>query len=227
MKSGIVTFGESKRVDSEAMKERTWVLGGESVAELYEYKNLGVVKNYIGSFSTNADDNIDKTRKKAGMLFSSNFDRRKIIPSTYIKFWRQACLPTLLYGTELFTLTPTLLTKFERCQQWFLKNVFNVPKFAPCQLLLKLSGLWSIDSEIDLRKLLFLGRLLTGDKMAPVVRNLFQIRSQSYFNANIVSLGVLPSICEALRKYGLFSYFDSWFSDSDIFTMEINCEDKN
>ena len=148
------------------------------------------------------------------MLFSSNFDRRKVNPLTYIKFWRQACLPTLLYGTELFTLTPTLLTKLERCQQWFLKNVFYVPKFTPCQLLLKLSGLWSIDSEIGLRKLLFLGRLLTGDKMAPVVRNLFQIRSQSYFDANIVSLGVLPSVCEALHKFGLFSYFDSWFSDS-------------
>ena len=32
VKSGIVTFGESKLVHSEAMKERTWVLGGESVA---------------------------------------------------------------------------------------------------------------------------------------------------------------------------------------------------
>ena len=104
VKSGIVTFGESKRVHYEAMKERIWVLGGESVTELYEYKNLGVVKNYIGSFSTNADDNIDKTRKKAGMLFSSNFDRRKVNPLIYIKFWRQACLPTSLYGTERFTL---------------------------------------------------------------------------------------------------------------------------
>ena len=142
------------------------------------------------------------------MLFSSNFDRRKVNPLIYITFWRQACLPTLLYGTELFTLTPTLLAKGERCQQWFLKNVFHEPKFALCQLL-KLSGLWSIDSEIGFRKLLFLGRLLTCDKMAPVVRNLFQIRSQSYFDANIVSLRVLPSICEALHKYGLFSYFDS------------------
>ena len=124
-------------------------------------------------------------------------------------------VPPLLYGTEHFTLTPTSLAKVERCQQWFLKNVFYVPKFAPCQLLLKLSGLWSIDSELGFRKLLFLGRLLTGDKMAPVVRNHFQIRSQSYFDANIVSLGVLPpSICEALHKYGLFSYFNSWFSDS-------------
>ena len=50
--------------------------------------------------------------------------------------------------------------------------------------------------------------------MAPVVRNLLQIRSQSYFDANIVSLGVLRSICETLHKYGLFSYFDSRFSDS-------------
>ena len=47
-KSGIVTFGESKCVHSEDMKERTWVLGGESVTELYEYKNLGVVKTILG-----------------------------------------------------------------------------------------------------------------------------------------------------------------------------------
>ena len=89
------------------------------------------------------------------------------------------------------------------------------------------------------RKLLFLGRLLTGDKMALLVRNLFEIRSQSYFDANVVSLGVLPSICEGLHKYGLFSYFDSWFiiltsvilthrfCVSDVSNMEINCEHKN
>ena len=138
------------------------------------------------------------------MIFSSNFDRRKISPLIYIKLWREACLPALLYGTKLFTLTPTLLVKLERCQQWFLKNVFYVPKFASRQLLLKLSGLRSIESEIALRKLLFLGRLLTEDKMAPVVRNLFEI----------VSLGILPTICEVLQKYDLFNYFDTWFSDS-------------
>ena len=121
LKSGIVTFGETKRVHLEAMKVRNWTLGSESVSELYEYKNLGVVKNYIGSFSTNADENIEKTCKKDGMIFSSNFDRRKVSPLIYIKFWREACLPALLYGTELFTLASTLLAKLERCQQWFLK----------------------------------------------------------------------------------------------------------
>ena len=69
--------------------------------ELYENQNLGVLKNYVGSFSSNIDDNIDKTRKKVGMIFSSNLDRRKVNPLMYVKFWRQACLPTLLFDVEL------------------------------------------------------------------------------------------------------------------------------
>ena len=87
-------------------------------------------------------------------------------------------------------------------------NLHHVNFFSICQVC------GSIDSEIGLTKLLFLGHLLTGYKMSPLVHNLFQIRSQCYFDANIVSLGVLPSICEALHKYGLFSYVDPWFSDS-------------
>ena len=65
------------------------------------------------------------------MIFLANSDRRKVNPLVYIKLWRQACLHSLLYGTDLFTITPTLLEKFERCQQWFLKHVFYVPQFAP------------------------------------------------------------------------------------------------
>ena len=65
LKSG--TFGESKRVHSETLKVRNWTLGSESVSELYEYINLGVVKNYIGPFSTNADENIEKTHKKLAL----------------------------------------------------------------------------------------------------------------------------------------------------------------
>ena len=95
-KSGVVASGETRLVHCIAMKELKWILGSDNVNELYEYKNLGVVKNYIGSFSSNVEENIDKTRKKAGMLFSANFDRRKVNPIVYIKLWRQACLPSLL-----------------------------------------------------------------------------------------------------------------------------------
>ena len=63
-KSSIVNFGETKRIHCQSSKQRNWVLGNETVDERYEYKNLGVVKNYIGSFSSNVDNNIDKTRKR-------------------------------------------------------------------------------------------------------------------------------------------------------------------
>ena len=132
---------------------------GDAVVDgLYEYENLGVLKNYVSSFASNADDNIEKARKKAVMIFSSDFIRRKTNPLVYVKFCRQACLPSLLSGTQLFTSNASQPIKFERCQQLFLKNIFCVfppPDFAPKSLLLKLSGLNSSESEIDLKKLMF------------------------------------------------------------------------
>ena len=130
-KSGVVTFGETKPIHCKSVKEREWALGDDTIEELYKYKDLGVLKNYCGSFASHVSDNIDKTREKAGMIFSSNIDRRKTNPLIYVKFWRQDCLPSLLFGAELFTITPSLLLELERCQSWFLKKLFYVPDFAP------------------------------------------------------------------------------------------------
>ena len=122
------------------------------------------------------------------MIFSSDFDRRKTKPLIYIKFWKQACLPCLLFGAELFSLNKSQLCQLECCQQWFLKNVFYVPKFAPG--LLKISKLNSIESEIDLKKLLFLGRLITETNMSAVVKGLFCCRAASFFEADFTPIGV-------------------------------------
>ena len=146
------------------------------------------------------------------MLFSANFDHCKVNPLVYITLWRQACLPSLLYGTELLTITPTLLEKFERCQQWFLKHVFYVPEFARKRLLLKLSHLNSIESKIALRKLLFLGRLITGHKMTLALQSLFELRSKSLFDANIISLGFCPVFVRLCTNLICFFILTSGFS---------------
>ena len=65
-KSGVVTYGEAKPIHFEEMKEREWILGDSTVDELYEYKNLGILKNFIGSFSSKVEDNIGETREKPG-----------------------------------------------------------------------------------------------------------------------------------------------------------------
>ena len=134
----VVTFGETKPMHSQLTKEHEWMLGDSVVGELYEYKNRGVLKNYASFFASNADDSIEKARRKAGMIFSFDFNRRKTNPLIYVKFWRQACLSSLLLGTDLFTLNASQLIKFERCQQWFVKNISYAPDFVPESLLLKL-----------------------------------------------------------------------------------------
>ena len=124
-KSCIVTFGETKPQHSESLKNLEGLLGDIKVEELYKYENIGVLKNYVGSFSSNIDDNTDKTGKKVDMMFSFNFDRHKINPIIYVKFWRQACLPMLLYGAALFTVTPALLLRLGVASSLFSK-IFSV-----------------------------------------------------------------------------------------------------
>ena len=49
--------------------------------------------------------------------------------------------------------------------------------------------------------------------MTLTLRSLFELQSESLFDANITFLGILPSICEALQKFDLFHYFDEWFQN--------------
>ena len=72
------------------------------------WMNCTTNKNYCGSFVANIDENIEKSREKAGMIFSANFDRRKTNPLIYVKYWKQVCLPSVIFGSEIFSLTPTL-----------------------------------------------------------------------------------------------------------------------
>ena len=153
------------------------------------------------------------------MIFASNFDRRKVNPFIYVKFWKQACLSSLLF----WALTLTLLLKFDRCQYLFLKHIFHVPEFAPGPLLLKLSGLNSIDSEVATKKLLFLSRLITESKMTPLIKDIFDSRTNSFFDSDMSSSGLLPSITESLKKFDPFHYFETWYNDS-IFPTYPNCK---
>ena len=81
------------------------------------------------------------------MIFSSNVDRRKTNPLIYVKFWRQTCLPSLLFGAELFTIVPSLLLELERCQSCFLKKLFmcQIPPPPPPPRVLLLIGSLNYD----------------------------------------------------------------------------------
>ena len=64
------------------------------------------------------------------MILSMGFDRKKVNPLIYIKLWKQTCLPLLVFGTEPWSLTKADIACLERCQNWFIRKVFNLPKFS-------------------------------------------------------------------------------------------------
>ena len=55
------------------------------------------------------------SRKKVGMIFSSNLDGRKVNPLIYVKYWRQVSLPKLLYGAKLFMLSSGGKSAYPSC----------------------------------------------------------------------------------------------------------------
>ena len=153
----------------------------------------------------NIDESITKTRKKAGMLFAATFDRRRTNPMVYLKFWKQSCIQTLLFGSELWTLTPTLLNKLEACQRWFLKKSFHLPEHAPNHSLYIISGLLTIETLIDQRKLFFLACIITSHKMPPLINNLYRLRLLQSFQGpeNYISQALLKTQLIAWLNMGL------------------------
>ena len=102
IKSGAVTFSETGPQHFVQKHQRSWTLGEKVVEEEDQYRNLGVVKSYAGSFQFDIDEAIEKMRKDAGMILNGCTDHNKTNPTIYVKLWKQVCLPSLLFGSELW-----------------------------------------------------------------------------------------------------------------------------
>ena len=68
----------------------------------------------------------------------------------------------------------------------------------------------SVESEIEYRKLLFTGRLLSVTNIPITVKTLFRTRIESFYDEKISSIGVFSTIFEALSKHDLLIYLEEW-----------------
>ena len=73
-----------------------------------------------------------------------------------------------------------------------------MPKFASSIFIERLAGVNSVESEIDYRKLLFIGRLLSYQTYQLLLKTLFRTRIESFYDEKISSIGVFSTIFEAL-----------------------------
>ena len=141
------------------------------------------------------------------MLFSANFDRRRTNPLIYVKFWKKTCIPALLFGAELWTVTKTGLDKLERCQRWFLKTLFYLPDYIDSSILYIISGLPTISTLLHQKRLYFLGRIISLKKIPKVVSDIFRARLHTLDNNNVLDqvrtlsqVGISSSMAYAMEE---------------------------
>ena len=79
-KSGMVTFSEHGPHYFREKNNRSWKLGDEVVEELNEHKNIGIVKNYVGSFQSDVDEAIEINKKKGWNDFKWLYQPQKYKP---------------------------------------------------------------------------------------------------------------------------------------------------
>ena len=202
----MLTFGEHGSHHFREKNNRSWKLGDEVVEESNEYKNLGIVKNHVGSFQSDVDEAIEKTIKKAGMILNVCTDRKNTNSLIYIKLWKQTCLPTLLFGSELWILRQTQILEPERCQSWFLCKVFHLPRFCDNSILTKISGLWSIESAVNYSKLLFIACVINRSS-EDNVHKLLLLRIRSFLKQPDDSIGLVKDLAAVFKKYDLYDPF--------------------
>ena len=119
----------------------------------------------------------------------------------YLKFWKQACVPTLLFGAEIWSFTSAHLEKLERCQRWFIKRLFHLPDYTSNEILAIVSGIPPVATLINQKKLYFLGRIVTLPKIPYVVKAVMKSRLLDFFEGgNSSPHGFLHDIACLLEK---------------------------
>ena len=145
------------------------------------------------------------------MLFSANFVRKCVNLMIYLKFWKQACIPVLLFRAEIWSLTSTHLENLERCQRWFIRRLFHLPDYTSNEILAIVSGIPSVATIINQKKLYFLGKIITLPKIPDVVKAVMKSRFLDFFDGdNSSPHSFLHDIVCLPEKYDLMTCVLFW-----------------
>ena len=126
-KSVVMVFGETSRTRRVARSARKWTLGDEVLKEVDEQHHLGILRTVFNStiHRTNERATAGRSTFYALNTVGSRFGR--LHPLTSLKFYQALCLPLLLYGSELWTLTKTELLFLERVHRRILRTIQGLP----------------------------------------------------------------------------------------------------
>jgi len=210
-KTVVLTFGEDNRLSYN----REWSIGGKRITEKSVWHNLG--KNW----HTDVDSLVPvmeaaKSGQTAGISLANIGCRSNgMNPLIATKLWKRIALPKMLYGAELWRLNRMKLSKLEKVQNTFLRVCLGLLGGTSGSAARGFVGLWTIEAEINKRKLLFLRRLIHAGELC-IHRRVFMIRLTRWkWNPNKIT-GFIPDVVSILKKYSLWGYLDSYLQTGNF-----------
>ena len=185
-KSVIMVFGEATRTRERERCQREFRLGEEEVLEVDEQHHLGILRSVSSSTIARTNGRAAACRSAFYSFNSVGSRFGSLHPLTSLKLYRAVCLPILLYGSELSTLTKTELQIFERLHRKILRTIQGLPTRCPSSALLAMVGMQSVEDLIKQRKLGFILSIVNHPPDS-LPRRVLEVRSGSDCANSIVA----------------------------------------
>ena len=167
----------------------------------------------IASSLTNANA---KLRGTFFSIVSNGIYENGLHPVTSFKIYKSVVIPKALYGCELWhDISKSQMIKLERSHKFCIKYIQCIESKTRSDIALSLLGCRSLESEIDYKKLIFIGQLclLSTEFLA---KDLFNNRLIRYIEDPLNKSGFFPDLCRVLQKYEL-EYFLNNYAEFGVF----------
>ena len=128
--------------------------------------------------------------------------------------YKKIIIPSILYGCELWNgMSLSDKSILLRTQHDIVKKLQGFPTRTRSDICESMVGLTTIETEIEIRKLLFLHTILNLPSEA-LSRQIFMRRySYRLFNPSSKMFGFIPDICGILQKYNLVEAMNAYVAD--------------
>ena len=185
----------------------SWQLGEDNIKVSKTYTHLGILLDA----KMNPKERTTNACRKGQLSYFSLKINEHVNPATLSKLYKRVILPSVLYGCELWCdLRQKDIRSLNTFQHFICKHAMNLPKQTRSDMCESLFGLLPITSEIDKRKLQFLGRLcrLESDSLT---KQIFLNRLFSYTDfPKRKHYGFIPDVINLLKKYNLETHLHSY-----------------
>lgn len=193
-----MTFNNTKsqyqvlQFSNEKPKEINESVKKGKITRTYEYKYLGDIVDERAARGKNINMRISKTNYIVAVIKNLATNTGFLYINVIKKLYHAIAKSRITYNTETWTnMKVQEINELEKMQKYILTRLYCLPKTTPYLGLLSEIGIWTVEKQIEFKKLMLLQTLLKSDKNRVARKVLFkqiEMNKQRCWYAEIVEI---------------------------------------